>query len=220
MRKLIALGVAALAVLAFSVVGVATAAAAQPKFLPGSGTLSIKSGAGFLETVGGSTVKCSSDTGSSTISTETTGTFDVLFEGCKSEGFISASCKGLSDTKEGSILVLGSFRTGRQTAGGTPLIIFTLNEVHFSCSIILIATTGTLACTVSPTNTKVKTTGHYTITCEQSKGKAKINSVENAGETGTEAVGLKTSVAGGKAEESGESTVEEATPSVESEIMA
>jgi cytochrome oxidase Cu insertion factor (SCO1/SenC/PrrC family) len=221
MRRVTVVGLAILAALAISALGVASASAAQPKYLPGSGTLTFASGAAKLQTVSGSTVKCTSDEGTGTIESETKGTFDLLFLGCESEGFIKAKCTGLSDTTTGSVLVTGSFRPGRITAGGTVVEVSTINAVHFSCSIVLVVVTGSLACPVTPTNKKVKTTEHYTVKCEVAGGGvAKITSVENAAETGTEAVGLKTATNEGTAEGSSEETTETVTPSVESEIMA
>jgi|SwirhisoilCB2_FD_contig_31_29197360_length_733_multi_3_in_0_out_0_1 hypothetical protein len=222
MRKLTVIGLAVVAALAISALGVASASAAQPTYLPGSGTLSAKSNAAStLATVGGNTVVCPTVEGTITIGSTTTGSFDLLFLGCESAGFIKAKCTGLSDTTSGSVLATGNFRTGRITAGGTPVEVSTVNAVHFSCSIVLVTVTGSLACPVTPTNKKVKTTEHYTVKCEVAGGgKPKIASVENAAETGTEAVGLKSSINEGAAEESSEAATLEATPSVESELMA
>jgi hypothetical protein len=205
--------------LVISVASASSAFGAVPKFVPGSGTMTVASGIGHLETVGGNKVVCSKDTGSGTITSATEGTFKVAFESCESEGFIKAKCTS-SGKASGTIATEGKFKLRRETKGGPAVIKFEPIETKFSCSIISVAVKGTLACPVSPTNKKVKTTEHYTVTCAGEKGKAKIKSVENEAETGTEAVKLETSVSGGAFEESDEVTTEEVKDSVESEISA
>jgi len=220
MRKLTILGIALVAVLVASVAVAASASAAVPKFLPGTGTLAIKSGTGHLQTVGGSKVICEKDTGSGTITSETHGTFKVKFENCESEGFIKAKCSGLSEAGTNNISTEGSFLL-RHTLGTTPkvVVVFAVEPVHFSCSIVLVKVSGTLACPITPTNKKVKTTEHYTVTCKQTNGAPEVAEVDNEAETAMESVGLSTSTNEGTPEASAEETTEEVSSTVEGEIM-
>jgi hypothetical protein len=210
-----------MAALVVSVAATATASAALPAFEPASGTLTVKSGKGLLETKSGSTIKCTSDKGSGKITSATHGTFEVTFEGCKSTGFIEASCKGLSNESE-KISTKGTFLL-RRSESKAAVILFEPEPTHITCSIILIVVTGRLACSISPVNTLVKTTEHYTVTCAKGAGKGEnaITKVSNEAETGFESAVLSSEQnENGKPEQSSEETTEEVSSSVESKIKS
>jgi hypothetical protein len=199
----------------------ASSALALPTFLPGSGNLTIKSGEGKL-VAGSNTVVCKSDTGSGKLTSETLGTFTVLFENCKSTGFIEGTCTGLSDTIAGHITVSGTFhlRYIKKTEPKSVGILFLIPEVHFSCEAfgikLLALVRGTLVCPITPINKTVKTTEHYTVKCE----KPNPTKVFNEAGTAEESAGLESSFNGGAFEKGEEVTTEEVSDSVESKIDA
>ena len=198
----------------------ASSALALPTFLPGSGTLTVKSGEGEL-IAGSNTVKCSKDKGSGSITSETLGTFKVTFEGCKSTGFISGTCTGLSDATAGNITVEGTFHLRYHTKEPKSVaILFLPKELHFSCEAfgikLLVLVRGTLACLITPINKTVKTSEHYTVKCE----KPNLTKVFNEAGTAEESVGLESSFNGGAFEKAEEITTEEVSDSVESKIDA
>jgi hypothetical protein len=205
-----------------SALAVSSASAALPSFLPEKGiTLSgTNTATVVLETLGGTSVACAANSASASITGPQSGTFSVVFEKCKSKGFIEATCTGLSDTTTGNITVSGNIDLRRKSIGGLAVILFLPGTVHFSCSIVLISVTGKVACLISPENTDVKPPAQFTITCELNKGDAIITSVTNAAETGTEAVELKTSINEGTPESSGQLAVEKLTASALLEVMS
>jgi hypothetical protein len=88
-KRVTTLVVAALAVVAISLVGVATASAAAKITYTGNGKFTASGGKGTLETVGGLTVVCQTNTGKGKLGTSPATTVTggvVLFKECESAG--------------------------------------------------------------------------------------------------------------------------------------
>src|SRR6202040_1537023 len=118
---------------------------------------------GTFRTVGGTVVNASSDESTGEYLSTALGEFDILFLGVKSSG---VSCTGLPDTVSGSVLVKGTFHLVYLLALSAKHVgvAFLINEVHFSCSIVLVRVRGCVIGLILPVNTSVGTTGHYTVT--------------------------------------------------------
>jgi hypothetical protein len=219
--KRIRLAGLALVSTAVGLVATASSALAVPTFLPGSGNLTIKSGEGEL-IAGSNSFKCQKDRGSGSISSGTLGTFKVTAEGCKSTGFVLATCTGLSDKVEGDSTTEGTFhvRYLKKTEPESIGILFLPQEVHLRCTslgiTLLALVRGTLVCPITPTNKTVKTTEHYAVRCE----KPNLTKVFNESGTAEESVALEASFNGGEFERAEKITTEEIADSIESKIDA
>jgi hypothetical protein len=182
---------AIVAIVALTAIAAATASAEElPNILataeatekaPVTGTSSsgaTEFGSGFT------TLKSTKSEGTQSQTSPKLGTFDVLFLEVKT--ILGGSCTGLNDTKEGSVLVLGTFHVRHYNSGATLLtaLIFLLNEVHFTCEGKLILVKGCVAGRVTPEGGgKVKS---LTATLEVEKGDNKIVKVLNESNTGEE----------------------------------
>src|ERR1700720_4403261 len=171
MRKLRMLGVALLALFAVGAVAAATSSAVLPVFLPLATSANPvkfidKSGAGTFRTAGGTVLTATSDESTGEYLSTALGEFDILFLGVKSSG---VACTGLPDTVSGSVLVKGTFHLVYLLALSAKHVgvAFLLNEVHFSCSIVLVRLRGCMIGLILPVNTAVLSTGHYTVTLKQ-----------------------------------------------------
>lgn len=138
MRRLKILGFALMAVFALSVVASASASAEELSFLPeptaaNPVTLEGTSGKGTLETVGKSTVTCTSVTSLASLTGLKVGTYHLHFKGCKSSG---APCNSVGDEKE-VILALGKTKLvyDKVTEGLAAAILLEQEELHFTCTL-------------------------------------------------------------------------------------
>jgi hypothetical protein len=173
--------VAMLSVVALACVSVASASAATTtvEFLPGKGAIKGTSGEGFLLTVEGPTVKCTSDKFSGTFNSTTLATVKIDFEGCESSGF---KCNSTSPLKDGTGIILAEFdakpvwilKTGelegllfKPVAGSTTF-------VSFECTaLVKVVVKGELLCNLAPVGSHDSKT--FTVKCEEAaKGKSKF----------------------------------------------
>jgi hypothetical protein len=129
----------------------------------------------IFKTVNGNEITCEHWEGEGGFETgsKTLGLFHIHFFGkCKSKvSGITASCTGLGDAAE-SILVLGKWHTVVDTKTGEALgaaILWLLEPVHFTCSILLVEITGSFMCLITTPLTSAAT---HTITCTQVNGVA------------------------------------------------
>lgn len=210
MRSIKYAGAIVAAVLATSVVGVAGASAALPEFST-SGTFTGTSGAGKLETVGGSTVTCKKDKSSGSFSGKTVSNVKVTFEECETTlfGFFPVSCTNIvTKTLSGE---LGYINKSTKTVGLDLKPASGSELANTECGGVTIVVDGSVIGQITPTKTK---TTKYTLTYTQSEGKQTIQKFEG-GPTDT----LSASVGGGAFEEAGEETTESIT-ATEGEIKA
>lgn len=117
MKYLRLVGIAILAICAVSALAASTASAAKITY-SGSGKFTVTSGAGKLETVGGTQITCKGDFGTGQLgkSTATTAELTVSFTGCE---LLGKKCKstgaaaGLIDTHK-LLATLGEIETGKK----------------------------------------------------------------------------------------------------------
>lgn len=214
MRFIKMLGLAAIAAVAAMALVGASSASAAAHYLQGGSPLNHAvaftgtSGAGTLQTVGGSKVTCTSDHVKGTLLNSTEDEAEVTFLGCT--GPFGASCTTagqatrviLTSTLKSELVNLVGGGVGvlltPKTAGG----LF----AEFSCLGVVIKVRGSLVGVATPVGVE-QTTG--TLTFTQSGGKQTPSKYELNGELKT--AKLETSVGGGAFEESGESTTESLT---------
>ncbi len=208
MRRLKILGLALMAVFALSVVASASASAEELSFLPeptaaNPVTLEGTSGKGTLETVGKSTVTCTSVTSLASLTGLKVGTYHLHFKGCKSSG---APCNSVGDEKE-VILALGKTKLvyDKVTEGLAAAILLEQEELHFTCTLgpikVLVLVRGNLLGLIKPINVLTKT---LELVVEQEKGKPKETKYWET-ETGEpKTAKLETNVNETKFEESGD----------------
>ena len=175
MQRFKILGLVLMAVFALSAVVSATASAELPVILTkakvvagavkfkGTNTTTTK-----LVKLNGSEVSCSGNTVEGEFEAKKPlGLFHIHFTGCK--GPLATTCTGLSDAA-GTILALGTIHIVYDKLGtGTELgaaVLFLIELLHFSCSIVLILVKGELLCLITPIN-KLATV--FTTKCEQEK---------------------------------------------------
>jgi hypothetical protein len=148
MQRIKLLGLAVLAVFAFSAVASAVASAEimPPLMLPGAGTTFTIKGLGepILVRENGEKIKCKKSTGSGEATSDSLGNFKILFEECKSEP-LSTTCTGLGNTT-GTILTEGEYHFRWLLAEKTkPHLVLLPKHVHFSCSLLLFLVLGCVA---------------------------------------------------------------------------
>jgi hypothetical protein len=148
------LKVVLLTTVAACLLAVASAQAALPQFdstFPNTFTSS--SGESSFENEGSTlAIKCKKSEGKGEITGAKAATFDELFLECKAtiSGIPVASCKGLIDTVEGSILARGTSTLGYILGTLTPVVALTLGEeVHIICGSNLIIVKGCLVGTTT-----------------------------------------------------------------------
>jgi hypothetical protein len=214
MRSFKIVGAALMALLAVTAVATATASAALPEILPGSGTFTATSGAGTLETTAKEKITCKSDTSKGTITNVKEGTFEVDFKECTALGFAANS---LGDPAQ-TILVTGTLLLcyiNRATKDVGVVIHLPTAGIHIEVPSLgaLILVTGWVIGLIEPVNSKK--TGPFTLSFKQAAGKQEFTKCEGGA---TEV--LKSSKNEGAAVESGEETIETVTFAAEHEIMA
>jgi hypothetical protein len=145
---------------------------------------------------------CNAATGSgATEATKTLGLFHIHFTGCLI--LPATSCTGLGDTVAGTILVLGLWHTvidvdEPSLAAGLLLL---LEEVHFSCGILLIRVKGDVLCLVlEPLSSKASHEFH----CTQTNGTTDEKTFLNDSGVLTAVPALLSSTGGMAFEEAGE----------------
>ena len=197
--------------------GATSASAANPEFLPASGTFLSTSGVGQLQTSGGTKVGCTSDKDKGLISgPESVDNVLVTFHGCKTGIFTCTSGtepSGLITTKELSGL-LGWINKSALTVGLDLAPTSGTEFVEFNCAgeLVKVKVRGSVIGKVTPLNTKT-TSG--LLTYKQSGGVQELTKFEGG------AVDLlETSKNGGAFEGSAEATVDEITFHQPTEVMA
>lgn len=167
-RKIVGLTVVAL--FALFAIASATASAALPSvtLLPGEKfpvAFEGKSGKGILETVKGTTVKCSSGKSSGSIEGEKTGKTTITFEGCESSGFkcnTTGKGSGIIETSGTTTLVFDSL---------SPLgvaLLLAVNETTFECTaLVKVKVKGNILLLVKPLGEEVTS---FELIVTQSKG--------------------------------------------------
>ena len=221
-------GAAALLVFALSV---ANASAIEPKFLPETG-LTLKGSTiedTALRTLAGSEVLCKKHTDEVNNEADAgmEGKFKIVFEECKNVA-TGITCTGeKAGEAAGSITSEGTVVLGRATTKGTgaPVAVFEPNNVKFKCGIVAIEVLGSVACPITPVNTKVKTTEHFTVKCEESaanSGDAKISVawILSGGVEVEHKTDLLTKIGGGTEESSSERIEGSVSPNVEAMLDA
>jgi hypothetical protein len=210
MQRLKLLVAALMAVFALGAMVSATASAEElPNFLPlGTAanpvTFTDKSGKGTIETVGGKTISCTSDTSTGEVTGPRLGKFDVLFLGCESSGI---KCTGLKDTTTGSVLLKGTFHIRTLlTEKKHVYIVLLLEHVHMSC-LVLVLLLGCMAGLLLSPNVLSST---LTIHFKQTKGVQDVTEVASEGSGSTdEKCTLSTKIGTGAEEQTGILTEEE-----------
>jgi hypothetical protein len=217
MQRLKVVRLVLLAAFAVSIVSVASASAALPEFTgPFPKTFTSTSGKGALETVGGKTVTCTSDTtDEGKITGEKTATAVVLFSGCKS-GIVSCNSPGQAAGVIDTVPLtgtLGYISKAEKRVG--LLLVPTTGElfVEFECTgFAKSKVKGAVIGELTPVNKKTKT---FTLAFKQTKGKQAITKFEGGA---TEI--LESSLNGGAFEQAGEETTDTLTLTEEGEIKA
>lgn len=214
MRFIKMFGLAAIAaVAAMAVVGAASASAAA-QYLQGGSPLNHSvaftgtSGAGTLQTVGGTKVTCTADDASGKLLNSTEDEAEVTFLGCK--GPLGASCTS-SGQATGVILTKTLKSELVNLVGGGVGVLLTPKEAgglfaEFSCLGVGVKVKGSVVGVVTPVGVEQKT---GTLTFKQSGGKQSPSQYELNGSLKSSK--LETSVSGGAFEESGEETTESLT---------
>jgi hypothetical protein len=208
MQRLRIIGLALVAVVAVSAVAAASAAAALPEF-EGPFPNKVKtgtSGAGTLETKGGSKITCTSDTlvGELAAAKEIKKVV-ITFKGCETT-ILGIKVKCNTAGQAAGVVVTQSIQailgyTAKPKAGLDlqPEVGTTFAELE--CGGTKITVKGDVVCEASPTNVK---TAKFKVTCRQTKGVQEWTKLEG----GAESV-LKTKIGGGAEEQSGIENVEE-----------
>jgi len=153
MRRFKLFGLAVLAVFAATAVVTASASAVAPlpQVLPTTITEwhGTQVGVASLEqSESGLKIECSGGSGLGVIeSSRTLGLFHITFTGCKA---LSGQCTGLGDATAGTILTLGLWHSviDVDEPNLAAAILFLIEEVHFSCGIVLIKVKGSVLCLV------------------------------------------------------------------------
>ena len=221
-----------LVVLAFGAVVAASASArkATPGIFPSNVLFTSTSGPssfGGSGILSSAEVKCTKDEDTGGFLTSLTGTFDVLFLGCLLK-ILSALflCTGSNDKVTSSILVLGSFRLRyREPTGTKAVVAFLITPVKFTCkegtTEKAIEVKGCGAGEITPLNTKVKTSEHFTMNMTKAAAtRNEITKIENEAGTGTETCQLEANESGGTFKEAAEETSDEIVGNMTAEIEA
>jgi hypothetical protein len=211
MKRVKLLGLTLFAIFAMSACAAATASA-ENKLLPlgtvaNPVTFKVKSGAGKL--IGnGLEIKCTSDKGTGSVTSERLGAFEVTFEGCT--GLLGVKCSDLSVADSvGTITVMGEFHQ-RMGLTGQPLglILFLILHLHVLCGGVLSLVLGCVVGKLEHVNELVSA---EKILVLAPGGVQEITSADNEAETGMESCALtaETGTKTGAATEETEETIEE-----------
>jgi hypothetical protein len=203
--KLIGAMIVAVLALASAFASSASAAFPLPQVLPstnGNWTGAQVGTSTLFLTLGGAHIHCTSATGSGTTeASKTLGLFHIHFTGCVL--LPSTNCTGLGDTVTGTILVLGTWHTVidvDQPSLAAALMLL-LEEVHFSCGIVLIRVKGDVLCLVlEPLSSKASHEFH----CTQTNGTTDEKKYFNDSSVETAVPALLSSTSGAPFEEAGE----------------
>lgn len=225
MTRIKTVGSVLVAVFAMSSVLSATASAAKPEFVFGGvkkGFESKATGAVSLETTGGTKVKCLGGSGKGEIeggngSKKLTKVI-VKFTGCESTGFKCKTPTGatgeiITNELVGQLgYVEGTTKVGLEMKPKTGT-----QFAEFECvgGIVKVKITGAVIGQLTPLNTKVKTTQHYTLAYRQTAGVQEWKEL-----VGGEEDTLLTSVNGGGNEGSAIASSNEVKGEEESEVSA
>jgi|SRR6201994_4765582 len=208
MKSFKALVVALFAVLALGAIVASAASAAEVRALVLSGgKFPVKfegtSGAGKLESVGGSSISCTAGTNKGEITNEKTGTVTFDFTGCKAFGF---NCNTTGDAT-GVVLTTGTFEGVYDSLGTTllPALFVTLKETTIECTALAkVKVRGTLLLLFSKLTSGTDVT-EAEIIVTQSKGVPTDKKYWKTSEEKTaKEAKLESSFDGGAFEESGE----------------
>jgi hypothetical protein len=218
MQRLKILVLAAMAVFALAAIVSSTASAALPLFLTAAGTqpLLLISGlttiTSILQKLGETkNIKCPETHYTfHQNANEDLGTFHFDFLGCNVTEPVAAKCTGLGEATAGEILVLGTYHAvfdSLSPLGAAMLML--VNEVHFSCSIVLVKVKGELLCLISVPNTKGS---KVKLDCSQATGDpSEVKYWNNAGTLVEIPNGLLASESDGTFKDSGETASGEGT---------
>jgi hypothetical protein len=211
MQRLKLLGLALVAVFAFSAAVTAVASAEEVSFLPEAPVkFAATSGAGQLQILNAALkpIKCTKDKGSGATTTKDEGTFIVEFEGCETElSGLKVKCADLGQTSDNGIIKLSGNFDLRMGLTGQPLGImaFLVSNIHFLCSIALFTVSGCAAGSIEKLNELVSS---LSVVLKQAAGENEILSIDNLAETAMEECTLLTKKGSETAETSGEETSE------------
>ncbi|MBA3809375.1 MAG: hypothetical protein H0X28_13435 [Solirubrobacterales bacterium] len=175
---------------------------------PYPNTFTTTSGAGTLETAGGTKVKCTSDSteGGEVTGEKTDKVKAVIFKGCESSGFkcnTSGAAAGEIKTNELES-TLGYINKTTKTVGIDLQPKGGGNFATFECTaFVKVTVKGSIIGTITPINTE---TTKYKLVFKQTKGKQETQNLEGAAKDT-----LESSVNGGAFEGSGLESSEELT---------
>jgi hypothetical protein len=219
MRRITIAAAAILTALALVASVSATASAALPLFLTATGTqpLLLISGltiitSGLFQKLGETkNIKCPETHYTfHQNANEDLGTFHFDFLGCNVAEPIAAKCTGLGEATAGEVLMLGTYHTvfdSLSSLGAAMLML--VNEVHFSCSIVLVKVKGELLCLISVPGTKGS---KVKLDCSQTGGDpSEVKYWNNAGTLVEIPNGLLASESDGTFKDSGETASGEGT---------
>jgi hypothetical protein len=214
MQRLKLVVLAAMAVLSLSALVSASASAVTPAaILPETGAITTtgSGGSGTLTALAGTKISCATSTSEGSFAAGAKlGPFTIDFKTCK-EPATGAVCTGLGEAS-GIILVTGEAHlvVNAETPALGAGLLFLVNLVHFSCSIVLTEVKGEVLCKLTPVGTS---TTSYTVTCgETTAGSGDPSETKYWNEAGTEVNmnlttgGLLTSVSHGTFKGSAENT--------------
>lgn len=182
--------------------------------LPGQGnTFTSKGGKGTLETVNGTQITCENSSMEGKLSSETAGEATISFKGCKVFGFAANSLGQAKEEIKAEIALTLCYLDKAKVEVG--VLVELKNALHIEVPSLatLISVTGSAVGKISPINFEEKT-GPFELRLEQGKGKQTQSNCEGGSEES-----FKTSINGGKAEQSGEATIEETTFKESTEVM-
>jgi hypothetical protein len=193
MQQLKLVGAIFVVAFATSMLATAAASAALPVFLPEPSTAKpvkfiAKSAVSILELTAGRKVKCEKSASTGEMHKPALGEFNTEFKECESAG---SKCTGTNNLTLGSITVKGDFALVFDTLTPLGVAVAWMPELFgFKCSgSPKNEVKGCALGLITPINTKVKITEHYTTLFEQSKGVNK--EVEYFNEAGTAKVECK-----------------------------
>ena len=144
MKTVKIIGLCLVAVFAFSALAASSASATELLLSAATSTFSGSGGVSTLETLGGTTVKCTASTFSGSGTTAHLGTLSILFTTCISSIFI---CTGVNDQAGSKMITVGGelhLNLASTVAGGTPhsAILVLVNPVSFNCGGVIIQVQG------------------------------------------------------------------------------